>query len=310
MRRTYLAALALALFATAGARASEPEKCRVVRLAEIGWTDVTATTATVALLLRDLGYQTRVPVLSVPMAFRALKDNEADAFLGDWEPPMAADRRAYLDEKSIDVLGVNLTGAKYTLAVPHYVWLHGLRDFADIRKYGAALGWTLHGIEPGNDGNRFVLALIKRNRFGLGRFHLVQDTQQAMLADVDAAYRARKPIVFIGWAPHPMNAQYEMDYLTGGDDSFGPDFGGASVYTTTRAGYAAECPNVARLLGNLKFDIESEAALMDLILTTKLDPTRAAARWLGRNKPVVRTWLTSVTTFDGGPALEAVERAP
>ena len=32
---------------------------------------------------------------------------------------------------------------------------------------------------------------------------------------------------------------------------FGPNFGGASVYTNTRAGYSLQCPNVGRLLRNL-----------------------------------------------------------
>ena len=34
-----------------------------------------------------------------------------------------------------------------------------------------------------------------------------------------------------------MNANIEMDYLDGGDDVFGPNFGGATVHTNVRAGY-------------------------------------------------------------------------
>ena len=52
--------------------------------------------------------------------------------------------------------------------------------------------------------------------------------------------------MFLGWEPHPMNANFEMKYLAGGDDVFGPNFGGATVFTNVRAGYLTECPNVGR----------------------------------------------------------------
>ncbi len=57
--------------------------------------------------------------------------------------------------------------------------------------------------------------------------------------------------IFLGWEPHPMNANFKMTYLTGGDDFFGPNLGGATVATNTRAGYVAECPNIGKLLQNL-----------------------------------------------------------
>ena len=52
-----------------------------------------------------------------------------------------------------------------------------------------------------------------------------------------------------------MNTEFSIKYLTGGDDSFGPNYGGATVYTLTRAGYENNCPNVYKLLQNLKFDL-------------------------------------------------------
>ena len=44
-----------------------------------------------------------------------------------------------------------------------------------------------------------------------------------MLAQVERALRDKKPIVFLGWEPHPMNTMFQMNYLTGGDDTFGPN---------------------------------------------------------------------------------------
>ena len=50
-----------------------------------------------------------------------------------------------------------------------------------------------------------------------------------MLAQAARAEKSGEGIVFLGWEPHPMNKNLEMVYLTGGDDLFGPNLGGATV---------------------------------------------------------------------------------
>jgi glycine betaine/proline transport system substrate-binding protein len=297
-----MGALLLAALPPAAQPAADPAACRVVRFADIGWTDVTATTGLASRLLRTLGYEPAVTVLSVPVTFASLKNRDIDVFLGNWMPAMAADLEPYRAEGSVEVVGANLEGAKYTLAVPAYLHEAGLRDFADIRRFADALDGEIYGIEPGNDGNRLVLTLIKENQFGLGDFELVESSEQGMLAQVERAIAAKRPIVFFGWEPHPMNTRFDMRYLTGGDSSFGPNYGGATVYTNVRAGYLEECPNVGRLLRNLRFTLRGESEIMAGILERKLSPEAAAAQWLKSNPVSLAAWLDGVTAFDGGPA--------
>ena len=71
----------------------------------------------------------------------------------------------------------NLEGAKYTLAVPTDLADAGLKDFADIAKFGDQLDWTIYGIEPGNDGNRLILDMIASDKFGLGKFELKESSR-------------------------------------------------------------------------------------------------------------------------------------
>jgi glycine betaine/proline transport system substrate-binding protein len=299
--------LGLAASAPGAAQAADPPACRTVRFADIGWVDVTATTALTALILKDLGYTPKITELTVPTAYQALKAKEIDVFLGNWMPAMEAERKPFLDDKSVDVLGPNLEGAKFTLAVPQYTYDKGLHDFQDIHNFGKELGFKIYGIEPGNDGNQHVFDLIGQKRFGLEKFQLVEGSEQSMLAQVDKAVRRRQPIVFLGWQPHPMNLTFKLAYLTGGDDTFGANFGAASVYTNVRAGYAAECPNVGKLLQNEKFSLAGEDAMEESILDKKTDPAKAAAAWLHGHRPVLETWLDGVTTFDGKPGLSAFE---
>jgi glycine betaine/proline transport system substrate-binding protein len=266
-------------------------------MSDVGWTDVTATTAVVAHVLRGLGYEPRVTVLSVPVTFASLRNGDVDVFLGNWMPSQKDMIAPYLAGGAIDVVATNLRGARYTLAVPAYLHDAGLRDFRDIARFRAALGGRIHGIEPGNEANETLLAMIRADALGLGSFRLVESSEQGMLAEVDRAMRARRPIVFLGWAPHPMNTRFAMHYLEGGDAWFGPDFGGATVHTLTRRGYAAECPNVGRLLGAVTFTVDDENALMEAILTHRHPPGEAAARWVGAHRDRVAAWLTGVTAI-------------
>src|SRR3546814_17224390 len=92
--------------------------------------------------------------------------------------------------------------------------------------------------------------MIDQDAFDLGDFEVVESSEQGMLAPVARAVRAKQDIVFLGWAPHPMNNNFDLVYLSGGDDVFGPDYGGATVYTTVRKGYAGQCPNVGKRTEN------------------------------------------------------------
>ena len=222
---------------------------------------------------------------------------------------MEADIRPYLDKATVEDLGPNLTGAKYTLAVPAYTHQAGLKDFSDIATFAGELDGRIYGIEPGNDGNRLILDMIAGDQFGLGAFRLAESSEQGMLAQVSRAVQRKEHIVFLGWEPHPMNANVEMAYLTGGDAVFGPDFGGATVHTNTRAGLSAACPNVGKLLANLKFSLKMENEIMGAILNDGAEPQAAAKAWLTANPEVLGGWLDGVTTLDGAEGLSAVKAA-
>jgi glycine betaine/proline transport system substrate-binding protein len=294
-------ALALGLSAT-GAQAA----CDEVRFSDVGWTDITATTALARTVLEGLGYEVDVKVLSVPVTYASLKAGDIDVFLGNWMPTMEGDIAPYREEGSVDVVRANLEGAKYTLATNAAGAALGIESFGDIAGQAEALDSEIYGIEPGNDGNRLILEMIETDAFGLADFELVESSEQGMLAQVGRSVNRDEPIVFLGWEPHPMNANFDLTYLTGGDEWFGPNLGGATVYTNTRAGYTGECPNVGALLGNLEFTLAMENEIMGAILNDGEEPNAAAAAWLAENPAVLEDWLDGVTTIDGEPGLPAV----
>ena len=301
-------AAALAILPVA-AFAGDAASCKRVRFSDVGWTDITATTAVSSALLTGLGYEPKTDVLSVPVTYASLQNKQVDVFLGNWMPTMEADIKPYLEDKSVEVVGVNLKGAKYTLAVPTYLYEAGLKSFKDIAKFKDKLGAKIYGIEAGNDGNRLILDMIKDNKFDLKEFELVESSEQGMLAQVERASAKSEPVVFLGWEPHPMNTKYKMSYLSDGDDVFGPDFGGATVSTNIRAGLAKDCPNLGALLKNLTFSLGMENEVMGSILFDSMEGDKAATAWLKKNPGQMDTWLAGVTTFDGKPGAEAVKKS-
>ena len=163
MSHSLIAAAALAtvsLGVQSSAQAAEPASCQAVRFADVGWTDITATTAVMSEILKGIGYKPSAQVLSVPVTYSSLKAKKIDVFLGNWMPSMEGDIKPYTADGSVETLGANLEGAKYTLAVPDYVAEAGVKTFADLAKNADKFSKKIYGIEPGNDGNRLILDMI------------------------------------------------------------------------------------------------------------------------------------------------------
>jgi glycine betaine/proline transport system substrate-binding protein len=291
-----LASLSLPLLA----QAAEPESCATVRFSDVGWTDITVTTAIASEVLESLGYKTKTTLLSIPVTYRALSSGkELDVFLGNWMPTTENDIKPYRDAGTVETVRANLHGAKYTLAVPDYVYDAGLHDFADIARFKDKLNGQLYGIEPGNDGNRLIQGMIDKDAFGLKDFKIVESSEATMLSQLKRATRKNEWMVFLGWEPHPMNTRNKMRYLSGGDEYFGPNFGQATVYTNVRKDYLKECSNVGKLLQNMEFTLAMENQLMDAVLNQNQKPRAAAKAWLKANPAVLEAWLVGVSSRDG-----------
>lgn len=305
-------AVVAGFFCMATAQGAEPAACKTVRIAYAGWKDNQVQNAVFANLLTALGYQPQIRLFSTEVIYSGLKANKLDVFLDEWTEKKGSDLTAnptadpYLKEKAIDRLGPDLTGAKYTLVVPAYLYNKGLTSFADIHKFAKPLDHKIYGIEPGNAGNNEILAMIKANKYQLGDFHLVQSSEAGMLAEVARKYHKKKAIVFLGWEPDSMNIKFHIKYLTGGSKYFGSDQGASKVYITVRHGYTKDCPNVGNLLENFQLSVESENHMMYDIVVRNMSSHTVAKNWLAANPAWVKKTLSGVDTFSGQPGLPAV----
>ena len=138
MKLASIAAVALmALTAANPAFAGDPEACKTVRFADVGWTDITATTATTSVILEGAGLRRRrSQVLSVPVTYASLKNKDIDVFLGNWMPTMEADLQALQGGR---VRRGGRRQPRRREVHPRRAEVHsrtpGLKTFADIAKF-------------------------------------------------------------------------------------------------------------------------------------------------------------------------------
>ncbi len=283
--------------------------CQNIKLAESGWADISATTAMVSVVAEGLGLDVSVPTISVPIAFTSVSRGKIDAFLGYWSPTMDTLAAPYIADKTIIVPEkANLEGAKYTLAVPTYAYDAGLKSFSDIAKFKKELNGQIFGVEAGNDGNMLIDKMIAENLFDLGGFKLRESSEAAMLSQVQRAVKAKKPIVFLGWEPHPMNRQIDMKYLEGGDEVFGANYGSAKVFTLISSDFQKRCPAEAKLVRQIRFTVDMENELMTDILENKVPAKVAARAYLKKHPELLKTWLAGIKNERGEEGMTVVKK--
>lgn len=286
--------------------AADGQTCTSVRMADPGWTDIDATNAMAGVVLKALGYRQTVQNLSVPITYEGLRKGQIDVFLGNWMPAQVPLVKPFVDAHAFDVVKANLTGAKFTLAVPDYVAAAGVHSFADLARNASRFGGRIYGIEPGAPANQNIKKMIADKAFGLGDWKIVESSETGMLTQVSRAVRDKQWIVFLAWEPHLMNTEFHLTYLSGGDTYFGPDYGGATVNTVARSGFTAECSNLGRLFKQMTFDVTIENQMIARVLRDKASLEAAARQALSAHPEMLEKWLDGVTTVTGANGLQAV----
>ena len=304
----HLVLTALLCAATLPAFAAEPDACRVVRMADPGWTDIGATNALSGIVLEALGYEQKVLPLSVPITYAGLQKGQVDVFLGNWMPAQKQLVTPLLQSGAIETLRANLPGAKFTLAVPDYVARAGVRTFSDLARHADKFERKIYGIESGAPANQTIKKMLAAQSYALNGWTLVESSEQGMLSQVARKQRGEQWIVFLAWEPHQMNNNFKLVYLDGDEQYFGSRFGSASVNTVARRGYRAACPNVGKLFAQVEFSVALEHAIMADMLDKKQTARAAALRQLRAKPELVNAWLAGVTTRSGADAAAAVRK--
>lgn len=303
MMKNLLTALvaAVALAAGAAATAAEDASCGTVQFGQVNWTGVSAKTETAAWMLEQMGYDTDVITASVPIMFQSLSTNDIDAFLGLWLPTQRSMVKENMTKGNIDIVTKNLEGAKYTVGVNRAAYEGGVRHFSDLKDHIDEFDGEILGIEAGNDGNQIIQQMIEDDAYGMSGFELKPSSEAGMLTEVQRRIKRDKWAAWLAWAPHPMNINIDLAFLNGGEDYWGPNQGGATVYTLARRGYAWSCPNVGQFLENYTFSVEEQSKMAGYVINEEMDYDEAGRKLIRENPELLERWFAAGGTYQTGP---------
>jgi glycine betaine/proline transport system substrate-binding protein len=298
---TLIASLALATFTGAGAVA----KAETVRFGVPTWPGVTVKSEVAVQLMQTMGYETTQKQASPAFAINALKNDDLDVYLGGWMPTEKNLINPAEEAGKVEVLTTNISDAHMAIAVPSYVWEAGVRSEADLDKYADKFGNKIYGIEPGSGFNDSVKKTIKNGAHGLDDWELVPSSTSAMLSQVGRKIQRGEWIVFLGWEPHWMNVEYDLQYpkAVGESEIAG---GTSDVLTVVNPALVAQEPMLERFLSQYVVTKDSQSKWVLEHERKERAPEAVAEEWIGNNLDKVGQWLEGVETRSGEPAIEAV----
>ncbi len=273
----------------------------------VNWPGVTVKTHVAAEILNFLGYETEMKMLSVPIVFKGLANNDLDVFVGAWLPTMKSMVDAYFEEGSIVSVAINLDETIYTLAVPKYAWDAGVKSHADLNTFADKFESKIIGIEPGNDGNKLVLDMIQNNQYDLKDWEIIESSAEAMMIGVSSAIKKNEWVVWLGWSPHWMNLAFDIEYLEDPLEVWGSE--PELVRTVARAGLEQDQPNVHTFFTQFRVTPEIQNDWIDKYSREKQKPKDVAVEWIRNNPGIVDQWVYGVTSADGQRGRDAIRKA-
>jgi glycine betaine/proline transport system substrate-binding protein len=190
------------------------------------------------------------------------------------------------------------------LAVPKYAWDAGVKSHADLNRFADRFDNKIIGIEPGNDGNKLVLDMIKNNTYGLRKWELVEGSAEAMMIAVGTAFKQKEWVVWLGWSPHWMNMVYDIKYLEDPLQVWGSE--PEIVRTVARADLEKDKPNVFKLFSQLKVTPEIQNNWINEYSRKKRKPEQVAKEWIRNNLGIVDQWVYGVTAVNGERARDVI----
>lgn len=281
-----------------GSASGEP-----VNFGTVDWPEAIAKTNVSATIVEALGHETEIQQLGVPVIFKGLEQDDLDVFVEAWFPTMETNMKA-VEPGSVESVTTNLPEATFSVAVNKEACDAGVRSHEDLDRYKEEFEGKIYGIEPGNDGNKVVMDMIKNDTYGLGDWELVESSTNGMLSEVDRHIKDDEWVAFTGWEPHWMGQKYDMCLLEDPEGAWG---GASHVETLVTDGFQEDNPELYQFFEQMKVDKEIQGNWIDMIDNSGKKPEEIATEWLQDNPEMTDRWLTGVEAADGTPGPEALE---
>ena len=191
--------------------------------------------------------------------------------------------------EGVEEVGVLYEGARIGLVVPTYVDIDSILDLND---HVDEFGGQIIGIDPGAGIMAATEDAIVEYDLQLS---LLEGSDAAMTAELDATIANEEWIVVTGWAPHWKFAEWDLKFLEDPELVYGEE---EYIANVARPGFADDYPEVHEFLQNFHWGPEEIGAVM--ALNKEDDDFIGNSRsWIAENQDLVDSWIPEGLEGDG-----------
>lgn len=257
---------------------------RSITLGNIGWDENMANSNLTDLLLtKYFGYNVQLKLADVGILFEGVAKGDLAAFQDVWMPNHAAFfNKVKNDVEMLPSWYIGTT--KFSMAAPSYMHINS------ISQINSTKATAIYGIEPG----AAITPKIRNNV--IPEYHLKQQfiasSTAAMLSEVKTLYKAKKPFIFVAWAPHWMNYVYKFNYLSDPKGALGVLTHPSRLRTIVHKGLRQSDPVAYALLRSMRLTA-GQVNQMEFDINKAGSATQGVADWLSKNKTVVQPWIAA-----------------
>jgi glycine betaine/proline transport system substrate-binding protein len=234
-----------------------------------------------ALMLKRLGYDVRLKLVDVGLAYEALASGKAELFSSAYLPG----QQQYLNAQAgkIDILSVSYTPVPGGLMVPAYVPVSSIADLAkpEVR---SMFGGKIIGIDAG--AGIMIQAKEALDAYHL-KFELIPSSDAAMAAAFKAAYDKKQPIVVTGYCPHYLCALYNVKFLVDTKGIYPP----SQDYHVVRRGFRTDFPRATVFLSRFTLPADDVSEMLKWMEEERLPAQAVAERFVSENPQLVWYWI-------------------
>lgn len=283
----------------------------VIKLAENNWTGSRININVAKILLeKELGYTVELVTIDENQQWAALAAGDLSASLEVWPSGHAENVAKYIDEQKT-VVNAGELGVEGQIGwfIPTYLltdhpelatW-EGFKDPANAALFKTA--------ETGDAGQflggdpswvQYDEQIIKN--LGLNFKVVYAGSEEAILAQLDAAYSRQDPILIYFYKPHSAFARYDLTkvelpehtdecYAKAEQGGVDCDYPTDTLFKITWSGLEAAAPDAYKLLSSLHYSTDDQIGMIAAVDTDGKTPEEAAQAWLDAHPDTWKAWV-------------------
>jgi glycine betaine/proline transport system substrate-binding protein len=245
------------------------------------WTSTVPPTKVAKLLLEDMGYTVEETNADAGGVYTGLSRGDLDVFMDAWLPVMHANyMEKYKD--SLDDTAVSYLDGELGWVLPTYV--EGIDSIEDIKGKEDLFGGKIYGIEEGAGMTVTSREIIEQLGLDL---EYVASSEGGMLAQAQRMLSKEEPVLFLGWRPHPMFANYDLKVLK----SPGEYFATSEVHVITNKELKEKAPEAYEFLSKWSMNVSDIEAMIVKIEDEGQDPEEVAQEWIDNHQDEVNAMI-------------------